>query len=104
MAAIKGFKLIRWADEGIFYFFCENGQVEYNPNQKYRIEKKNAYDSTYIHRREAYREDSFDLEAVLEPQLYYSLMTYLLGPGKLYLEYTARCSKFFTLNPDIDLS
>lgn len=89
MAAIKGFKLIRWANDGIFYYACENGQVEYNPAQKYRIEKKNAYDPTYIHRREAYREDSFDLEAVLEPQQYYSLMTYLLGPGKLYLEYTA---------------
>ena len=67
MAIIKGFKLIRWADEGIDYFFCPNGQIEYSPSQKYRIEKKNAYDLTIIHRREAYREDSFDLEAVLEP-------------------------------------
>jgi len=64
MANIKGFKLIRWADDGIYYFICPNGQVEYDPSQKYRIEIKNAYDPTIIHRREAYREDSFDLEAV----------------------------------------
>ena len=89
MAIIKGFKLIRWADDGIDYFFCQNGQVEYAPNQKYCIEKKNAYDPTIIHRREAYREDSFDLEAVLEPSEYYSLMSFLLSPGRLYLEYTA---------------
>lgn len=89
MANIKGFKLIRCADDGIYYFLCPNGQVEYAPNQKYRIEKKNAYDPTLIHRREAYREDSFDLEAVLEPSEYYSLMSFLLSSGRLYLEYTA---------------
>jgi len=89
MAAIKGFKLIRWAEDGIFYFLCPHGQIEYSPNRKYRIEKKNAYDPTIIHRREAYREDTFDLEAILEPSEYYALLNFLLGPGKLYLEYTA---------------
>lgn len=89
MAAIKGFKLIRWAEDGIFYFLCPHGQIEYSPNRKYRIEKKNAYDPTIIHRREAYREDIFDLEAILEPSEYYALLNFLLGPGKLYLEYTA---------------
>ena len=34
------------------------------------IEKKNAYDPTIVHRRKAYREDSFDLEAILEPNEY----------------------------------
>ena len=92
MAVIKGFKLIRWADQGIYYLNCPNGQIEYSPSQKYRIEKKNVYDPTIIHRREAYREDSFDLEAVLEPSEYYSLMNFLLGSGKLYLEYTAYSS------------
>ena len=67
MVVIKGFKLIRWANDGIYYFFCSNGQIEYSPNQKYRIEQKNAYDPTIRHRREAYGEDSFDLGAVLEP-------------------------------------
>ena len=51
MAIIKGFKLIRWADDGIYYFVCQNGQVKYNSNQKYRIEKKKAYDLTITHKR-----------------------------------------------------
>ena len=89
MVAIKGWKLIRQDDQGINYYLCQNGQVEYEPTQKYRMEKKNAYDPTIIHRREVYREDSFDLEAVLEPADYYSLMSFLLSPGRLYLEYTA---------------
>ena len=89
MAAIKGFKLIRWNSQGVFFLSCEHMEVEHIPRRKYRIEKKNAYDPTIIHRREAYREDSFDLEAVLEPAEYYSLMSFLLSPGRLYLEYTA---------------
>lgn len=92
MAVMKGFKLIRWADDGIFYFYCPHGQIEYSPNRKYRIEKKNAFDPSIIHRREAYREDSFDLEAILAPDEYYSLLNLLLGPGKLYLEYTAHAN------------
>lgn len=89
MVAIKGWKLIRQDDQVVNYYLCQNGQVEYEPTQKYRLEKKNAYDPTYLHRREAYREDSFDLEAVLEPSEYYSLMSFLLSSGRLYLEYTA---------------
>ncbi len=88
MALIRGFKLIRW-DDGVHYLFCEDGQVDYNPVRKYRTEKKNAFNPAYLHRREPYREDSFDLEVVLEPQQYYTLMDFILGPGKLYLEYTA---------------
>jgi len=89
MAVIKGWKLIRWDTLAIHYYTCTNGQVEYNPQKKYRIEKKNAYDPTIIHRRDAYREDSFDLEAVLTADEYYDLMGFLLGEGRLYLEYTA---------------
>ena len=89
MVVIKGWKLIRQDDQGVNYYYCLNGQVEYEPTQKYRLEKKNAYDPTYLHRREAYREDSFELEGVLTAQEYYDLMEFLLGEGRLYLEYTA---------------
>jgi hypothetical protein len=51
MAIIRGWRLIRQTPQMIYYFNCSNGQVEYAPNQKYRIEKKNAYDPTLIHRR-----------------------------------------------------
>jgi hypothetical protein len=57
MAAIKGFKLIRWSSEGIFFLICEHGEVEYIPSRKYRIEKKNAFNPTIVHQREEYRED-----------------------------------------------
>ncbi len=89
MAVIKGWKLIRWDTLAIHYYICANGQVEYSPQKKYRIEKKNAFDPTIIHRRDEYREDSFDLEAVLTAEEYYTLMEFLDGPGRLYLEYTA---------------
>ncbi|GAB1468545.1 hypothetical protein MASR2M64_12770 [Candidatus Cloacimonadota bacterium] len=51
--------------------------------------EKNAYDRAIVHRRDAYREDSFDLDAILEPSEYYSLISFLLSPGGLYLEYIA---------------
>ena len=89
MAVIKGWKLIRWDTLAINYYICANGQVEYSPQKKYRIEKKNAFDPTIIHRRDEYREDSFDLEAVLTAEEYYTLLEFLDGLGRLYLEYTA---------------
>lgn len=89
MAAIKGFRLIRQTSNGVFYFNCSNGQVEYSPRRKYRLEKKNAYDPTILHLRDEYREDSFDLQATLNPDEYYTLMSFITAAGNLYLEYNA---------------
>ena len=89
MAAIKGFRLIRWSSEGIFFLICEHGEVEYIPSRKYRIEKKNAFNPTIVHQREEYREDGFDLQVTLNPSEYYNLLSFLNNTGKLYLEYTA---------------
>ncbi|MDY0126933.1 MAG: hypothetical protein RBR69_02205, partial [Candidatus Cloacimonadaceae bacterium] len=36
-----------------------------------------------------YREDSFDLQATLNPDEYYTLMSFITASGRLYLEYTA---------------
>jgi hypothetical protein len=63
--------------------------VEYSPRRKYRIEKKNAFDPTILHLRDEYREDSFDLQASLNPDEYYTLMSFITATGNLYLEYTA---------------
>jgi len=63
--------------------------VEYSPRRKYRIEKKNAFDPTILHLRAEYREDSFDLQASLNPDEYYTLMSFITATGNLYLEYTA---------------
>ena len=63
--------------------------MEYSPRRKYRIEKKNAFDPTILHLRDEYREDSFDLQASLNPDEYYTLMSFITATGNLYLEYTA---------------
>ncbi len=89
MAIIRGWRLIRQTSNGVFYFNCTTGQVEYSPRRKYRIEKKNAFDPTILHQRDEYREDSFDLQATLNPDEYYTLMNFITSSGRLYLEYTA---------------
>jgi hypothetical protein len=89
MAAIKGWRLIRHSTQGTYYVKCTTGQVEYSPRRKYRIEKKNAFDPSILHQRDEYREDSFDLQATLNPDEYYTLMKFITYTGKLYLEYTA---------------
>jgi hypothetical protein len=89
MAAIKGFKLIRWNPQGVFFLYCEHGEVEYIPRTKYRLEKKNAFNPSIVHRRDEYREDGFELQVTLNPSGYYNLLSFLTGTGKLYLEYTA---------------
>ena len=89
MAIIRGWRLIRQTSNGVFYFNCTTGQVEYSPRRKYRIEKKNAFDPTILHQRDEYREDSFDLQATLNPDEYYTLMSFITATGSLYLEYTA---------------
>jgi len=54
MAIIRGWRLIRQTSNGVFYFNCTTGQVEYSPRRKYRIEKKNAFDPTILHQRDEY--------------------------------------------------
>lgn len=63
--------------------------MEYSPNRKFRLEKKNAFNPTILHQREEYREDGFELQASLLPSEYYNLLSFLTNTGKLYLEYTA---------------
>jgi hypothetical protein len=89
MAAMKGWRLIRQTPQAIHYFNCSNGQVDYSPKRKYRLEKKNAFDPSKLYQRDEYREDSFDLQATLNPDEYYTLISFLTGGGKLYLEYTS---------------
>lgn len=89
MGAINGWRLIRLTQSGIYYYNCPNGQVEYTPNRKYRLEKRNAFDPTIKHQRDEYREDTFELQAILLPSDYYALINFITAPGRLYLEYMA---------------
>ncbi|MDP2173455.1 MAG: hypothetical protein Q8J62_06745 [Candidatus Cloacimonadaceae bacterium] len=84
---MKGFRMIRTGSGNSFYT-CENGQVEYVPKLKYRIEKKNAYDPAILHQREPYREDTINIEAVLRPEEYSAFLYFLTQPGKFYIEFT----------------
>lgn len=89
MAIISGFNLIRLTPGGVHYLNCTNGQVDYNPERKFRLEKKNAFDPSIIHYRDEYHVDTFDLQAILTPEGYNTLMSFITSAGQLYLEYTA---------------
>ncbi|MDP3114060.1 MAG: hypothetical protein Q8M98_04705 [Candidatus Cloacimonadaceae bacterium] len=84
---MKGFRMIRTGSGNSFYT-CENGQVEYVPKLKYRIEKKNAFNPVILHQREPYREDAINIEAVLRPEEYSAFLYFLTIPGKFYIEFT----------------
>ncbi len=84
---IIGFRMIRVDDSGHSFYYCETGEVDYEPKQKYRIEKKNAFDPSLINRREPYREDSFSIEAYLYPEEYNAFLYFLSQEGTFYLEY-----------------
>jgi len=88
MAAINGWRLIRQNGSTVTYYLCGNGQIEYDPGLKYRLEKRNAFDPSRLHRRDAYREDTFELSASLLPGEFAPLLTILAGAGNLYLEFT----------------
>jgi len=53
------------------------------------IQMKSAFYPTILHQKDEYREDSFDLQANLNPYEYYTLMIFITGSGGLCLEYTA---------------
>ena len=52
MAIIKGFKLIRWADQGIYYLNCPNGQIEYSPSQNLRDLRAFSFPTDSLHPRD----------------------------------------------------
>ncbi|HPT71736.1 MAG TPA: hypothetical protein PLE74_05600 [Candidatus Cloacimonadota bacterium] len=84
---IIGFRMIRRDDSGISIITCDTGEVDYEPKQKYRIEKKNAFDPSLIKRRDLYREDSFSIEAYLLPAEYNAMLYFLTQEGDFFLEY-----------------
>ena len=59
--------------------------MEYSPKRKYRIDKRNAFDPSKLIQQDEYREDSFDLQATLDPDEYYTLTGFLTIECKFYL-------------------
>ena len=79
-------RFIRVAEELSFNTVAD-ARVDYQPNKKYRVEKKNAFDPTYVHRREPYYEDNISIAAILTPTLYAALDNMFREPGLLYVEF-----------------
>lgn len=84
---MKGYRLIRVDDYGNNILHHETGTVEYRPKLKWRIEKKNAFDPSFIHRRDSYHEDELNLTAVVSPEGYNELETFLSTAGTFYVEF-----------------
>jgi len=87
MLSYDGFRIIKIANGQTDGYVVENGIVEYEPDIKYRIEKKNAFDPTIIIRREPYHEDSIECEAILLPVEYDNLVEHLSDAEQLYIEF-----------------
>ncbi len=79
--------MIRLANGMASTYHCDTGQIYYKPQKKYRIEKKNAFNPAISHRRGEYREDHFELHAILNPDTYAELLAFLDAGGKYYLEF-----------------
>lgn len=79
-------RLIKVTDE-ISYFTIADARVDYLPAKKYRVEKRNAFDPTYIHRREPYYEDAINIAAIISQVAYAGIHAMLVGPGRLYVEF-----------------
>ncbi len=87
MLRLEGFRLIRIL-KGIYSgYTVENGTVLYQPEIKYRIEKKNAFDPTIQIRRYPYHEDIIDCEAILNPNEYEEIYDFLTDYDALYIEF-----------------
>ena len=86
-------RLIRVDDEGLNYYTFDHCRVDYAPAKKYRVEKSNAFDPTYIHRRFPYCEDTIEVTFILEPVAAYAgLLAFVTAPGALYIEFTWKVS------------
>ena len=87
MLRLEGFRLIRILKGVYSGYTVENGTVLYQPEIKYRIEKKNAFDPTILHQRESYREDTISIEIIQYPEEFYAFTYFLTQEGKFYIEF-----------------
>jgi len=90
MLRLEGFRLIRIIKGVYSGYTVENGTVLYQPEIKYKIEKKNAFDPTIIIKRQAYNEDSIDCQAFLNAEEYNSLVSFLTENNTLYIEFDTK--------------
>lgn len=87
MFQFDGFRLISITNGVIDGYVVADATVGYQPNIKYRIEKKNAFDPTVIIRREPYHDDEIECQAILLPNEYATLCDKLISAENLYIEF-----------------
>lgn len=90
MAVVTGIRLIvRTLAAGNVILSLPHAMVDFKPKVKYKYEKANAFDPTYIHRREPYHVDEFALASPVTSAEYGALYDYLNRDDALqyYLEY-----------------
>ena len=91
-------RLIRAASDGLHFLTCNHCRVDYRPSKKYRVEKPNAFDPSFIHRRAPWHEDEIEVVLILQPpDGYSSLLGHLKAAGSHYIEFTWRGSSVMQL-------
>jgi len=82
---MTGARLIRRTlSQGNFFLSLPYAMIDHAPKIQYRIEKQNAFDPTYIHRREPYHLDTITLKTPISPTDYRTLYAFLIADGTQY--------------------
>lgn len=87
MISHEGFRIIRSTSLGVSSINCTDALVAYQPDIKYKIEKKNAHNPAIIIRRGAYHDDTITCEPFLSPDEYTDLLAFLSSDTKFYIEF-----------------
>lgn len=87
MFKYDGFRIISITNGIVDGYVVPDATVEYQPEIKYRIEKKNAFDPTIIIKRDAYHDDQIECEAILLPTEYNTLCSHLTTADQLFIEF-----------------
>jgi len=87
MFKYDGFRLVAITNGNIDGYVVPDATVEYQPEIKYKIQKKNAFDPTIIIKREPYHEDQIECEAILLPTEYNNLNNHLITANELFIEF-----------------
>lgn len=90
---MNGARLVcRMLSGEVVFMALPDAMVQYAPSLLYRVEKQNAFDPTYTHRREPYHRDEFTVDSPVSPSLYQQVYDFLLLGGAYYLEYTSNAA------------
>ena len=75
-------------DASAAYLRFDATRVDYTPTKRYSVEKPNAFDPSFIHRRGPWFEHLVDATFILTAAEYSTLLSFLTAPGQLYIEFT----------------